>query len=1134
MELDREVRDVNSPMPIDNDDRAQSDIVGSAPAADHVPAPVEPTFADVLPDAQQYYEPGDVEAEEVQKFPIQNWSEMRKGEDRQYTGEFSVGGATWRLLIFPKGNRQQESLSVFLECLDARTPEKLPDRWHKCVHFGLGVANSEDNAVQKHQHAHHRYSVKESDWGFNQMIKFADLTVPNAPSNRPILENDCFTLVAYVRVIKDVNGTLWHDLADWDSKKETGYVGLKNQGATCYMNSLLQSLYFTNYFRKATYQIPSADDSPTNSVPLALQRVFYNLQFSEQPVDTRELTKSFGWNTLDSFMQHDVQEFNRVLQDNLENKMKGTQAEGSIAKLFVGKMKSYIKCVDVDFESSRVEDYYDIQLNVKGFRNLQESFANYIQVEMLDGDNKYQAEGHGLQDARKGVIFQSFPPVLHLQLKRFDYDMQRDAMVKINDRFEFPDKIDLKGFMSEDAEPGDYVYHCHGVLVHSGDVHGGHYSAFIKPEKDGRWYKFDDDKVTPVAIKDVYEENFGGESPHLRPGMKPTKRFTNAYMLVYIRESEMDNMLSPVTESDIPPHLGTRIVEEKAREEKERKEREEQHLYMVVKTLRDVDIAAHRGFDLCNYDEKVAPVTPMLQQRVLKEWTFGDFKRNLATEFQIPVERMRLWSMAGRANKTIRPDMPISDAEDDRKMDQIKDKVARNYPDLRLYLEISNEEMQGPDGKVTYFLPREESNPHRSLLIFLKHYDPTKGTIDYAGHLTVKSKHLKIQDIIPMIQQRMKWEPDTNVRLFEEVKPEMIDPLTKLKQTFDAAEIGDGDILCFQKELTEQELANLPPGSFPTVKEYFDFLQNRIVVQFKPKDAEVRLPDDLGSGEFELELGRRMTYDAVAEKVAQRLGADPLKLRFSIQPSPSGINRDRTVIRRAPASTLASMLQTSYAPQASNVMFYEILDIPITELESKRYVRVTFLDPHLKEQGTHELLVPKNGTVTDVLDALRPKVKLEEGGTGQLRLFEVLGGRVSREFGPEDPVKDFADGPILYAEEVEQGAAPGDRTIRVQHFHKDPTRYHGIPFRLRLREGEPFSETRKRLQARMGAQDKDVAKMKFILLPTTSWDKPVPIEDDTVLSQMELKDEDIIGIDHPDKNASRSRFGFEKSIRILG
>jgi uncharacterized UBP type Zn finger protein len=38
----------------------------------------------------------------------------------------------------------------------------------------------------------------------------------------------------------------------YDSKKATGFVGLKNQGATCYLNSLIQSLYFTNAFRKVS------------------------------------------------------------------------------------------------------------------------------------------------------------------------------------------------------------------------------------------------------------------------------------------------------------------------------------------------------------------------------------------------------------------------------------------------------------------------------------------------------------------------------------------------------------------------------------------------------------------------------------------------------------------------------------------------------------------------------------------------------------------------------------------------------------------------------------------------------------------------------------------------------------------
>jgi ubiquitin carboxyl-terminal hydrolase 7 len=89
-------------------------------------------------------------------------------------------------------------------------------------------------------------------------------------------------------------------------------TGLKNQGATCYMNSLLQTLFFTNVLRKAVYKIPTVGDDSSRSVAFALQRVFYDLQFSDKPVATKKLTKSFGWETLDSFMQHDVQEFLRV------------------------------------------------------------------------------------------------------------------------------------------------------------------------------------------------------------------------------------------------------------------------------------------------------------------------------------------------------------------------------------------------------------------------------------------------------------------------------------------------------------------------------------------------------------------------------------------------------------------------------------------------------------------------------------------------------------------------------------------------------------------------------------------------------------------------------------------------------
>ena len=66
-------------------------------------------------------------------------------------------------------------------------------------------------------------------------------------------------------------------------------------------------------YSQAVYKMPTEGDDTTKSVALALQRVFHELQTSDKPVGTKKLTKSFGWETLDSFMQHDAQEFLRVV-----------------------------------------------------------------------------------------------------------------------------------------------------------------------------------------------------------------------------------------------------------------------------------------------------------------------------------------------------------------------------------------------------------------------------------------------------------------------------------------------------------------------------------------------------------------------------------------------------------------------------------------------------------------------------------------------------------------------------------------------------------------------------------------------------------------------------------------------------
>jgi ubiquitin carboxyl-terminal hydrolase 7 len=205
-------------------------------------------------------------------------------------------------------------------------------------------------------------------------------------------------------------------------------------------------------------------------------------------------------------------------------------------------------------------------LNVKGCKNLYESFVDYCAVETLDGDNKYFAEGYGLQNAKKGVIFKSFPPVLHLQLKRFDYDMMNDRFIKINDRHEFGMTLDIDDFLDSDADRSvkqhyrlqGYYYFKFSVLVHSGDLNAGHYFALIRPDRNGNWFKYDDDKVIPVTEREVLDGNFGGEIPPTNISSNNkigSKFFTNAYMLVYVRECDEEEILGPVTDEDIPLHL---------------------------------------------------------------------------------------------------------------------------------------------------------------------------------------------------------------------------------------------------------------------------------------------------------------------------------------------------------------------------------------------------------------------------------------------------------------------------------------------------------------------------------------------------------------------------------------------------
>lgn len=554
----------------------------------------------------------------------------------------------------------------------------------------------------------------------------------------------------------------------------------------------------------------------TNSA-YTLQRLFYQLQTANGAVGTNELTKSFGWETRHIFEQQDVQELSRKLMERMEEKMKGTKAENMLPQMFSGKIKTYISCINVDYESSRVEDFWDVQLNVSGNKSLQDSFQDYIQVEKMDGENQYMAgDQYKLQDANKGVIFLSFPDVLHLQLKRFEYDYMRDTMTKINDRYEFPETFDAAPYLSDDADKSqNWTYQLHGVLVHSGDLNAGHYYAFLKPNKEGWFYKYDDDKVTKATKREVLEDNFGGEyrQPNTNPRTPlpkkaPIMRPNSAYMLVYIRTTKVDNILCPVTEEDIPKHLRLRFDEEAAIREAKRREREEQHLYMGVRAILPSTFAQHDGTDLANFDGDpgLDPTAPKIYKS-LRSSTMQEVVNHIAEDINVDAKRVRLWLMVNRQNKTIRPDTPMMDVRLTVEESYLKS-ASHNNNILRVWVEVAEEVTT--DGAAVWPTYQSQANgmvvKNDLILLFLKHFDAEAQRLHGVGHVYI-NKEKKVEDLSPFICKKMGWgdklPAEDKIVLWEEIKPTMIENL-KPKQTLKLAELQDGDIVCFQK-VTEKK-----------------------------------------------------------------------------------------------------------------------------------------------------------------------------------------------------------------------------------------------------------------------------------------------------------------------------------------
>ena len=218
----------------------------------------------------------------------------------------------------------------------------------------------------------------------------------------------------------------------------------------------------------------------------------------------------------------------------------------------------------------RKEDMICIKLAMPKKPYIEDALEKYIESEMLDGSNKVDCgeckefmEANNMTEALEQkaykqptlsrACFGELPNLLVIALNRFELDYETWETVKRNDRVEFPMVLNMEPYTKEFIEANEakqeessnendlndtskfnstrvsransndfldsndkYAYRLRGVVIHKGIAQGGHYYSLGRvPDNeddggDGKWYKFNDETITPFPVENLPDEAFGG------------------------------------------------------------------------------------------------------------------------------------------------------------------------------------------------------------------------------------------------------------------------------------------------------------------------------------------------------------------------------------------------------------------------------------------------------------------------------------------------------------------------------------------------------------------------------------------------------------------------------------------------
>ncbi|CAO2839632.1 unnamed protein product [Amaranthus hypochondriacus] len=304
-------------------------------------------------------------------------------------------------------------------------------------------------------------------------------------------------------------------------------AGLENLGNTCFLNSVLQCLTYTEplvaYLLSGKHQNNChiagfcALCAMQKHVNRALQSTGRILAPKDLVSNLRCISRTFRnarQEDAHEYMIHLLESMHKCcLPSGVPAESPGAYDRSLVHKIFGGSLRSQVKCLQCSHCSNTFDPFLDLSLEITKADSVTKALMNFTAPEQLDGGERMYKCERCKQKVRalKQLTVYKAPYVLTVHLKRFRHFVGE----KIQKKVQFGSSLNLKPFVSG-AYEGDLTYTLYGVLVHAGgSTHSGHYYCYVRTSS-GLWYSLDDNRVYQVSEKTVMEQK--------------------AYMLFYVRD----------------------------------------------------------------------------------------------------------------------------------------------------------------------------------------------------------------------------------------------------------------------------------------------------------------------------------------------------------------------------------------------------------------------------------------------------------------------------------------------------------------------------------------------------------------------------------------------------------------------